>query len=96
MQVGIRAILQHLGQARVQIHGVVGRLPVRRLAQPVSHPIIRIAGCYSYPAHTDQPIGPVVGVTVFSIPEQVAVVIPGIVHTVVSDQPVCIIVAELE
>jgi hypothetical protein len=88
IQASICPVLQHLGQACVQVHRIVGRLAVRCFAQAVSEAIILITYCNSHTTHTNQPVGAVVGVRIHAIIEQVAVVVPGVVQAVIIDQPV--------
>jgi hypothetical protein len=76
IQVGSRPVLQHLGQACVQVHRVVGRLAVGGLAQAISEAIIAIIHRNSYPIHPNQPVDAVVAVRIHAIIEQVAVVVP--------------------
>jgi hypothetical protein len=92
IQVGISPIREHLGQPGIQIHREFRRAPIDRLSQAVAQPIISVA-CRAYSIrNAQQSVCRVVAVSVHTIIEQVAVIVPGVSHAVYADEAVGVVI----
>ena len=75
--VGVRAIVQHLGEAGVE--AVVGGNAVYRPAEAVAEAVEGVGGERAAAGYRDQPVDGVIGVSIWAVVEQVAIIIPSIV-----------------
>ena len=89
VQIVRRTVAKHLSQASIQIEGVIGGHIIYHLTDSITQTVVLI--CRRV-IHRSQPIGGIVGVCVHTIAEQVAVVIPGVGHTVDAGEAIGIII----
>ena len=88
VEVGVAAVSKDLGEAGIQVKGVVGGYPIHGLLQTVAEAAISIAGHRSCTADMDQPVGGIIRIGILPIEEQVTVGVPGVSHPIHAGQAV--------
>jgi len=92
VEVGVGAVSEDLGEASVEIEGVLRRRAVDGLRESIPQAVVGIRIRVRPLRHRLQPVGRVVAVRACAIAEKVAVVVPGVGLTIDAGEPVGVVV----
>lgn len=88
VNVSVCPVAEGLRQTSVQVHGEGGRVAVQGFAKSITQAVVKVGDIIPPSAQGLQTIGGIIGIRIYTIIEQVAIVVPGVGHTIEAGQAV--------